>query len=200
MFWPADKRRRVVVGIVVAAVGAIAVLLLSGSDSKTIPGKDGTPAYASPSQLSDLAHSLGHPIYRLGDRPGAPIEVTHTAPDNTYVRYLSGGAEAGDPHPDFTSVGTYLRGSALEGLKTVAAQPGQRQFKVSGGGLAVAGHGSKSVYLAYPGSDYQIEVSRQVPRRHSAWFAPGRFSRSISPPVDPELRCRLPRPPHQGPP
>ncbi len=155
---PKTRWRRIAVGIVVVAAGTIAVLLLTGGGSKEIPGANGKPAATSPAQLEDLARSLGHPIYWLGPRADKTIEATHNDPDNTYVRYLGAGVKVGDPHPDFTTVGTYLRGSALHGLRSVAAQPGHRSFRLPGGGLVVAGDASKSVYLAYPGSDYQVEV------------------------------------------
>jgi hypothetical protein len=152
------KRLQALSAILFAAALAIVLLLVTTSGSNPIPGENGRPAAASPAQLLELARSLGHPIYWLGRQPGATIEVTHTSGDNTYVRYLTGGARVGDPRPHFVTVGTYLRGSALGGLLQVSSRPGHAQLKIAGGGLAVTSTGSTSVYLAYPGSDYQIEV------------------------------------------
>jgi len=151
--WP-----QIGIGILAVVVGVVIVLLLTNGGSESIPGQDGKPAATSQAQLQDLARSLGHPIYWLGPRPGTTLEVTHNSADDTYVRYLSAGAPIGSPRPDFVSVGTYLRGSAMRGLRSIAAQPGHRSITLSGGGLAVTTGGSKSVYLAYPGSDYQVEV------------------------------------------
>jgi hypothetical protein len=152
--WP-----QISIGVLAVAVGAVIVLLLANGGSESIPGQDGKPAATSQGELQDLARWLGHPIYWLGPRPGATLEVTHdSAADDTYVRYLSAGAPIGSPRPDFVSVGTYLRGSAMRGLRSIAGQPGQRSFTLPGGGLAVTTRGSKSVHLAYPGSDYQLEV------------------------------------------
>ena len=51
-------------------------------------------------------------------------------------------------------------------MKKAAKAPGARTFKVKGGGTALVNENTPtSVYLAYPGSEYQIEVFDPDPAR-----------------------------------
>ena len=75
------------------------------------------------------------------------------------MRYLTGGAEAGDKRPDFLTIGTYRQPDAVASLR--------RQGKRSGGTIAHAPGDAtvyydrdhpQSVYLAYPGAPVEVEV------------------------------------------
>jgi hypothetical protein len=65
----------------------------------------------------------------------------------------------GDPKPNYLSIGTYPQADAFRTLKATAKKQKVRTIKLRGGGLAFADKSRPtSVYLAYPGSAYQIEV------------------------------------------
>jgi hypothetical protein len=132
-------------------------------------GRDGNPSEAptaasaqSESQLRDFAQSVAHPVYWAGPRNGYSYELTRTTDGRVYVRYLPEGVKAGDPRPEFLTVGTYPRPKAFAELKRAAKAPGAKSRAIAQGGLAVLSRGSSSVYFGYPDAGYQVEV-----------FAPG---------------------------
>jgi hypothetical protein len=158
-----------IVAVVAAAliVAVIAFLLLSGGDDED-PGTaapppttvvEVPPAIVSAADLRDVSAELGHPIYWLGPRPGASFELTREGNGDVYVRYLTGGAEAGDPRPRFVTVGTYPVQDAVAAVKRAAAAAGAKPLPIAHGGYAfVNPDNPTSVYFAYPGADYQVEV------------------------------------------
>ena len=82
------------------------------------------------------------------------------------MRYLDESAQAGDPRPLFLTVGSYPVPDAVAALRKAAAQPGVKLRQVASGGLALINiKNPTSVYLAYPGSDDQIEVYDPSPQR-----------------------------------
>jgi hypothetical protein len=163
-----------IVAVVVAAliVAVIAFLLLSGGDdedsgSTTAPAP---PAVAVPAtvvaadDLRDLSTELGHPVYWLGERPGTEFELTREANGDVYIRYLNGDAEAGDPRPRFVTVGTYPLEDAVAAVKRAAAGAETKPLPIAHGGYAFVNPDSPdSVYFAYPGANYQVEVFSPKP-------------------------------------
>jgi hypothetical protein len=84
----------------------------------------------------------------------------------TFVRYLTEGAEPGDPRPDFLTVGTYAFPGAVESLQELAGEAGGVERSAPGGGVVYFNRDQpQSVYLAYPGMDIQIEVYDPDPVR-----------------------------------
>jgi hypothetical protein len=139
------------------AVAVIAYLLLSGGDDGG--GDLQTPRIVTPDELADLAGEVGHEVYWVGEQPGTRLEFSEAEDGRVYVRYLTGAAEAGDPNKGFLTVGTYEIGDAVAGLKVVAARPDSISSRLEGGGIAVSNEKTAtSTYVAYPGSDYQVEV------------------------------------------
>jgi hypothetical protein len=135
-------------------------LVLSG---KVTALESTRPTHARPravtvQQLQALASSVGHPVYWVGPRAGTIYELTETSDGRIYVRYLPRGAEVDDPKPH-TTVGTYPFRNPVAAIGRVARQTGGQTFSIDRGGLATvdASHPT-SVYVAFPGSDYQIEV------------------------------------------
>jgi hypothetical protein len=116
--------------------------------------------------LRTLQAKLGHPIYWAGPKPGYTYEVTQKGDGTIYVRYLSPGVRVGDPRGAFLIIVTYPYANALLALQRVENGKG---IRVPRGGLALVHQGyAKSVHLAYPRVNYQIEVydpSPQVARR-----------------------------------
>jgi 4-amino-4-deoxy-L-arabinose transferase-like glycosyltransferase len=119
------------------------------------------PAAAPLAGLKRLAHTIGHPIYWAGRRRGYTYEVTRRSGGAIFVRYLPAGASPGGPG-DFLVIATYPYRNALPALQRVANGKG---IQVPRGGLALVHEGyEKSVHLAYPGVDYQVEVYDPSPR------------------------------------
>jgi hypothetical protein len=111
------------------------------------------------SELSEFAASRASGLFWAGARDRTVIELTETPQGSLFVRYLGRASQVGSPTADFLVVATYRRPNAFAGLQAAGRRPGAVTLRVRGGGLAVYGRAHPtSVYLAYPGSDRQIEV------------------------------------------
>lgn len=148
--------------VALALVGLAAVLLVvwlvSGDDDDS-SGSSGEARVVSAEELEDAVAGEAEPVYWAGEQEGAELELSQPEGGRTYVRYLTGGAEAGDERADFLTVGTYVQPDAVKALRD--------QAKASDGVLGTAPGKAvvyfnrdqpASVYLAYPGVDVQIEV------------------------------------------
>lgn len=146
--------------------GLLGFLLISEDE----PGRvveAGVPTEASVEDLRSFAHSLGHVVYWAGVLPGRKLELTHSRSGDVFVRYLPNQAPIGDRSPDFTTVATYPRSDAYAATDRAARRRGAVKRRAPGGGLAVGRKRSRSVYLAYPGSDFLVEV--YDPSERGAW-------------------------------
>jgi hypothetical protein len=166
------QQPRVRLGAAIAlavAAGFIAWLAVPGSSNapaKTAavqgsrPGAG--PAAISAAGLKKLQAALHHPVYWAGPKAGYTYEVTQRSDGTVYVRYLPPGVRVGDPRGAFLIIVTYPYPNALLALERVENGKG---IHVPGGGLALVHQGyAKSVHLAYPGVNYQIEVYDPSPR------------------------------------
>lgn len=116
--------------------------------------------------LKERSEDEEMPIYWAGEQAGTELELSVPEEGRTYVRYLTGGAEAGDPQPNFLTVGTYAFAEPIPALEELAEKPGGVQRSVPDGGIAYFNrNGPNSVYLAYPGQEVQIEVFDPDPKR-----------------------------------
>ena len=158
-------RRLAAAVVLVAVVGLVTWLLLGGDGDE--PASAGAPQAAGVEQLRDLSASVGHDVYWAGDPgSGVELELTHQVDGRIYVRYLTGGAEVGDERSRFTTVGTYPVPAALAALRKEAKQPAAITRELPAGGLAyLDADRPTSVYLAWPGSDYEVEVFDPSPKR-----------------------------------
>jgi hypothetical protein len=142
---------------------AVALALLpgcGGSDSESKQhASSGTAEVVSVDSLRAASSAGATPIYWAGEQEGAELELSQPDEKRTYVRYLTGDAEAGDQRADFLTVSTYVQSNAVAVLR--------RQSKRSGGTIGHApGNATvyldrsnpRSVYLAYPGSSVEVEV------------------------------------------
>jgi hypothetical protein len=121
------------------------------------------PVGMSASGLLAFARALGGSVYWIGPAAGFTYEVTRTRAGNVFVRYLPHGVHAGDKRAAFTVVGTYPYKDALATLKAV---PHGKIDNVAGGGVVLSTTADpKSVHVAYPGADYEIEVYDPTPGR-----------------------------------
>ena len=160
------RRPELRLGAVVAVVIAAAVVVWlvvrddSGSSSAETPSLAAIPAVAaSPERLRDVSVEAGRPIYWLGPAKDRTYELTRTANDRIYVRYMPNGVAVGTTQAKYPLVGTYPVENAYDVLKQLAKRSGETSFIAPKCGFAVySTERPTNIYLAYPGSDVQIEV------------------------------------------
>jgi hypothetical protein len=156
--------RRVAAILAAGLVAIVAYVLISDGDKSGEVTEEVIGADAA--QLSQLAGGLDHPVYWAGPDGAETFEWTEASDGRVYIRYLTDGAEPEDPSPNFLTVGTYPVGDGLRAVRKSARQPGSKTFDLENGGLALVSENNPvSVYLAYPGSEYQIEVFDPDPVR-----------------------------------
>jgi hypothetical protein len=142
-------------GLVVIAL----VLTLIGGGGNSSSEEGGVPRIVSVEELQESFSGQDPPVYWAGERPGAELELSQPAEGQTYVRYLTGGAEAGDERPNFLTVGTYVLPDAVATLRRQGREPGGVLASAAGNATVYfAREEPHSVYLAYPGVDVEIEV------------------------------------------
>jgi hypothetical protein len=156
--------RRAAAILAAGLVAVIAFVLISGGDDENGASKEVIAADAA--QLRQLAAEQDHPVYWAGSGGAQTFEWSELSDGRIYIRYLTGGAEVNDARPNFLTVGTYPVGNGLAAIDKAAKAPGSETFKVEGDGSALVNENNPtSVYLAYPGSKYQIEVFDPDPER-----------------------------------
>lgn len=143
----------------VLAVGLILwVALRDDGDDDAASGSNGAEI-VSVDSLREAATEQETPIYWAGEQEDAELELSRPDEDRTYVRYLTDGAKAGDPQPDFLTVGTYANAKAVATLRRQGDEPGGVLAEAPGGATVYFSRNQpESVYLAYPGVDVEIEV------------------------------------------
>ena len=180
---PWARRPDVRIGAVVAiaALAALIVWLLvrgGGGDSNTTSSPSATPIApkaATPNEIRDLSVEVGRPIYWLGPRDNTVYELQRTSQDRIYVRYLPPTANVGTKQATYALVGTYPVPKAYDVLKGLAKNSGETSFTAPKGGIAVYSNSRPTnVYLAYPGSDVQIEVYDPTPGNARTLVSSGR--------------------------
>lgn len=155
--------------LVVALVALLAWQAAGGGDDDEpadVPKRPpGAARIVSAAGLREAAASAAMPVYWAGPRSGATLELSESGKARVYVRYLTGGAGAGDSRPAFLTVGTYRSPGALEALRVNAKQSGDQLRKAPRGAFAwVDPQRPNSVYLARAGEDFQVEVYDPSPR------------------------------------
>ena len=116
--------------------------------------------------LKERSEEEEMPIYWAGEQTGTELELSVPEEGRTYVRYLTGGAEAGDPQPNFLTVGTYAFAEPIPALEELAEKDEGVSRSAPGGGFVYFNRATpNSVYLAYPEEEVQIEVFDPDPKR-----------------------------------
>ena len=164
------------IGAVVALALAIAFvvwLVVRGNDNSST-AKTSTPSATKPAKttrapretvkaaslasLRALARASGHPIYWAGPQPDVKYELTQVTDGRIYIRYLPKSVPIRTKHL-YPIVATYPVPNAYKAVRTAAKESGAVTFHTQRGGLAVYNQSAPTnVYLAYPGSKYQVEV------------------------------------------
>jgi hypothetical protein len=157
-----------VAGIVVLIViGVVAWLVLrnGSSASSTSPIPKGTKAVPiSVKGLRTIA-SLGIVIYWVGEKPGFTYELTKTADNRVFIRYLPTGVPIGTDKL-YLTIGTYPMKSAFAVTSKLATKSSSVPIAAGKDTVEFYKRSSPtSVFLAYRGSDYQIEVYDPSPGR-----------------------------------
>jgi hypothetical protein len=121
------------------------------------------PWALSSAQLKAEARRLSQRIYWAGPVFGYRYELTRTPSGNVYVRYLPPGVRAGAASANFLIVSTYRFPGGYEGLTRAA-----RGHGIAGPGgsvIFVRPRDPKSILMAFPGVNDQIEVYDPSPAR-----------------------------------
>jgi hypothetical protein len=122
------------------------------------------PVAATVAKLRVIARV--RPVYWVGPKHGVTYELTRTSNGRTFIRYLPRGVRVGSRRNNVLFVGTYAVPDAYKALRKAAKASGDVTFKAPRGGLAIYSRaGATNVYVAYPGSNYQIEVYDPNPTR-----------------------------------
>jgi hypothetical protein len=149
-----------VLGVAVVLAAVLVGWLLLRGNARAAPTFHSTgPALVTPAQLERASAAFGSPIYWAGPRDGYSYELTVTSGGRVYVRYLPKGVAAGDPRANFLTVGTYRGDDAYADLKLASGGKKVHSRRLPGGGLMVAPKKlPKSVYVAFSGEPYQVEL------------------------------------------
>jgi hypothetical protein len=164
------------IGAVVAIALAIGLVLFfvlrdNGGDggstqvSSPVP-KDAKAVPITVAGLRTIA-GLGIPIYWIGEKAGDTYELAKTANDRVYIRYLPSRDDVATRKP-YLTIGTYPMKAAY-GITSKLSKL-STSTPVDAGKNAVAFYvtaAPTSVFLAYPGLDYQVEVFDPSPGRAS---------------------------------
>jgi hypothetical protein len=154
---PGSQEVRIGALVALAVLAGLVVWLLVRDDST--PTSSSSATAASAQDLAELPATVGHPVYWAGPRRGFTYELTRTSDGRIYIRYLPAGVSIGSNQPKYLTVGTYPSKNALAVVRGVAKGLRVKAMRLNGGGAAVQDtKHPTSVYLAYPRSDYQIEV------------------------------------------
>jgi hypothetical protein len=157
---PGQNRIRDYVALALVAVAAILLIVwLTSDDGDSGDSAGGKAEIVSVDSLRDAVGGGATPVYWAGEQSGTQLELSQPEAGRTYVRYLTGGAEAGDPRAEFLTVGTYAHPRAVAMLKRQGARSGGVIGTAPGGATVYFNRKQPhSVYLAYPGVGVEIEV------------------------------------------
>jgi hypothetical protein len=125
-----------------------------------VPGspRESRPEAVTAKGLARLVADAGHPVYWAGPQAGQTYELTRTSQGGFLVRFLPPGAAVGVATP-FLTVGTYPVKNAMAAVRRLSSAKGATSIPLTGGGLAAVNpHFPRSVYLAFPASNYEVEV------------------------------------------
>jgi hypothetical protein len=171
-----SRRRIIRIGFWVALAVVVVVVIVAIADGGGSSSDTTSAKIVTLEELRDEASSEGKPIYWAGAQPGTELELSRPDQEKTYVRYLTGGAEAGTKDTAFLTVGTYDFPGAAAALKELSKEPGGVGAATAGGGIIYFDRASpQNVYLAYPGVDIEVEVYEPDAKRALGLVASGQI-------------------------
>ena len=107
--------------------------------------------------LKKQVASLGTPVYWIGSKPGVTYKYIRNPNGNVYLSYLPKGVAVGASGL-YPTVGTYVMKNAAATTRKAGGQAGAVRVKVAGAEAFYTKAKPESIYVAFNGSDYQIEV------------------------------------------
>jgi hypothetical protein len=169
-------RAGAVIAVALLAGFLVWLLVVRDDDSTTTTSARAEAVPITPAGLRTLASAIGRPIYWVGPKRGVTYELTKTDDNRVFIRYLPKGVANGSSDP-YLTIGTYPLQDAFAVTKRQAQREGSVKVAIGGGGVAFYSDESPTnVYLAYPRSDYQIEVYDPSPARARRLVSSGRVS------------------------
>ena len=152
-------RGQVVIVVVVAAAIGVGVWWFAVRSSGSPPNAQASSSSTDVSarSLQALVAALGRPVFWAGPKHGVTYEFTETSDKRVYVRYLPTGVAAGSAKP-FLTVASYPVANAFAVTSSAAGQPDAVKL---GAGTGVAFYNKArptNVYMAFPGTNVQLEV------------------------------------------
>jgi hypothetical protein len=177
------RRRRITIAVtagLVLLVGLVLWLALKGDDSKEPASAGQPPRIVTSAELRQIAEGLGFPLYWAGPLKRSQIEYTAASNGRYFVRYLTGGAPVGDPRRAFVTVGTYPQDGAYKTVVSASKVPTATSATTKSGALVVNdSRRPSSVYFAFPGAKFQVEVYAPSPARARRLVLDGTVRRVI---------------------
>jgi hypothetical protein len=158
--------RLAILGVLLIVGAVVAWLLASRGDDKVATTAKPQLLEATAAQLSELAKQQGHEVYWAGPQANVRYEWTRTSQDRIYARYLKGNTKVGARNKVFLTIATYPLKGALKALQVQAAKAPASQTQTLPNGAFVYSNSStapNSAYVAFPGSDYEVEVYDPAP-------------------------------------
>lgn len=165
---------RIAFWVALAVVAVLAVRAIVADEDSAEPS--GEAEIVSIDELRETASSAEQPIYWAGIQTDTELELSQPDGERTYVRYLTGDAEAGEANSDFLTIGTYVFPDATAALERLSKKPGGVSASAPAGGVVYFNRAKpQSIYLAFPGEDVQIEVYDTDPKRALGLVTSGRI-------------------------
>ncbi len=151
--------------------------LVESGRVRPVPGspRENRPVMVSEAALASVAAAAGGELYWAGPRSTQRYELTRTTPGGYLVRYLPAGTPLGAETPLLT-VGTYRVANAIAAIRRLGRASGAYLIHTPDGGFAAVNpHFPRSVYLAFPGSNAEVEVFDPSLARARALVASGKI-------------------------
>lgn len=148
--------------VIVAVIAGVVLWLVLGRDSgkpKSKPENITTaigPLGLNQTKLQARALAVGQPMWWIGPKRGVRYEFTRTTNDRIYVRYLPKGVGVGKKDGRFLIIATYPWANAYSQLKKASHNRGVAG--PNGSYIWARPNDPRSVLVAFPGKNYEIEV------------------------------------------
>ena len=119
----------------------------------------GDARIVSEADLAGLPSDVGHQVFWAGPQADTQLEFSSDDTGNVHLRYLTGGADAGDPNQSFLNIGSYPFAGAYAATRKLANGPNVVKVTEHGGVGFYDPANPYSVIIAWPNQpDLQVEV------------------------------------------
>jgi hypothetical protein len=136
------------------------------SASEHVSMVSGDARIVSESDLASLPSQVGHQVFWAGPQSDTQLEFSSDDTGNVHLRYLTDGADAGDPNQSFLNIGSYPFAGAYEATRKLANGQGVVKVTEHNGVGFYDPSNPYSVIIAWPNQpDLQVEVYDPVKNR-----------------------------------